>query len=349
MAFSRPALSDLIVRAFADIQSRLPGSDATLRRSNLNVLSRVHAAAVHGLYGFIQWLATQIIYDTAEAEYLERWASIWGINRTTASFSTGMITLTGTNGVTIPALTELQRADGALYTTDADVTIAAGTATAAVTAVDAGASGNAVTGYVLTLTTPIGGVTGTATAGTLSGGADAETDDALRARFIARIQQSPHGGAKHDYEAWALEVAGVTRAWVYPQELGAGTVTVRFVRDNDASIIPDVGEVDTVQAYIDERRPVSLKGFYVVAPVAAPLAFSIGVMPNTQAVKDAVTAELTDLISRESVPGGTLLLSHIRAAISAAAGETNYTMTAPAADVANTTGNMTTMGVITWL
>jgi uncharacterized phage protein gp47/JayE len=104
-----------------------------------------------------------------------------------------------------------------------------------------------------------------------------------------------------------------------------------------------------VQAYIDELRPVSLKGFYVVAPVAAPLDFSIGVTPNTAAVKAAVTAELTDLISRESEPGGTVLLSHIRAAISAAAGETNYNMTAPAADVVNTTGNMTTPGVITWL
>jgi len=62
-----------------------------------------------------------------------------------------------------------------------------------------------------------------------------------------------------------------------------------------------------------------------------------------------VTAELADLISRESIPGGTLLLSHQRAAISAAAGETNYTMTAPVADVMNATGYMTTLGVITWL
>jgi uncharacterized phage protein gp47/JayE len=349
MAFFRPTLADLIVRAYADIQSRLPGSDATLRRSNLNVLSRVHSAAVHGLYGFIQWLATQIIFDTAEAEYLERWASIWKIYRIPASFATGTVTLTGTNGVTIPALTELQRADGALYTVDADVDVAAGTAVVAVTAVEAGQTGNATAGYALTLTTPIGGITAAGTAGALSGGAAAEKDDALRARFIARIQQPPHGGAAHDYVAWALEVAGVTRAWVYPQELGAGTVTVRFVRDNDASLIPDAGEVTTVQDYIDERRTVTAKGCYVVAPIADPLDYSIAVTPNTQAVKDAVTAELTDLISRESVPGGTLLLSHQRAAISAAAGETNYNMTAPVADVVAATGHITTLGVITWL
>jgi len=348
MAFSRPTLSELLNSAFTDIQSRLPGTDATLRRSNLNVLSRVHAAAVHGLYGFIAWLATQVIYDTAEAEYLERWASIWGINRLPASFATGTVVLSGTAGVTIPALTELQRADGFLYTVDADVMLAGGIATAAVTAITAGGMGNVSAGTSLTLSSPIAGVTAIASAGILSGGADAEPDAALRDRFLTRIQQPPHGGASFDYSSWALQVPGVTRAWVYPQELGAGTVTVRFVRDNDVSLIPDAGEVATVQATIDSLRPVTAQ-VNVAAPVAVPLNFSVSVTPNTTDVKAAVQAELSDLISLEAIPGGTLYLSHIRAAISAATGETNYSLTVPSADVVNTTGNITTLGTLTWL
>ena len=66
------------------------------------------------------------------------------------------------------------------------------------------------------------------------------------------------------------------------------------------------------------------------------------------AVKAAVEAELTDLLRREAEPSGTILLSHIREAVSIAAGETNYTMTAPAADVTHTTAQMATMGTITW-
>ena len=291
-----------------------------------------------------------------QAEYLERWSNIWGINRIAASFATGSVTLTGTNGVIIPAGTELQRSDGVLYATDADVTIASGTATAVITAIDAGKLGNAAPNIVLTLTSPIAGISSTAITVTfvaganwaLDGGADAETDTALRSRFIARIRQPPHGGAKFDYEAWALQVAGVTRVWIFPQELGAGTLTVRFVRDNDASLIPDSNEVATVQAYIDNLRPVTAQ-VTVVAPVEVPLNLSIALTPNNTTVKAAVTAELADLISREAIPGGTLYLSHIRAAISAAAGETNYTMSAPNADVTNTTGNMTTLGAITWL
>jgi uncharacterized phage protein gp47/JayE len=85
-----------------------------------------------------------------------------------------------------------------------------------------------------------------------------------------------------------------------------------------------------------------------VAPVAVPLNFTIFVTPNTADVKAAVTAELTDLLRREAVPGGTILLSHIREAISIATGETNHTISVPAADVAHTTGQIATMGTITW-
>lgn len=350
MPFTRPPLNDLTERSVADIEARLPGTDARLRRSNLNVLARVHAGAAHGLYGMLDWLAKQLMYDTAEGAILDRGASIWLTQkRITAAAAQGSVSFVGTNGAVIPAGTALQRSDGAVFTTEADATIAAGTATATVIATEAGANGNTTAGSTLNVVTLIAGVNAAATvaADGLSQGADTESDAALRARLIARIQQPPHGGADFDYVTWALEVAGVTRAWVYPQELGLGTVTVRFVRDDDASIIPDAGEVTAVQTYIDARRPVT-SAVTVVAPVAVALNFTIAVTPNTQATKDAVTTELTDLLRREAEPGGTILLSHIREAISIAAGETNYTMTATTADVTRTTGQITTLGTITW-
>jgi uncharacterized phage protein gp47/JayE len=147
---------------------------------------------------------------------------------------------------------------------------------------------------------------------------------------------------------WALEVPGVTRAWCYPQELGAGTVTVRFVRDDDVSLIPDAGEVTAVQDYINARRPVTAD-VSVVAPIAVAVDLSIDVVPDTTEVRAAVEAELKDLIQREGAPGTTLLLSHIREAISIAAGEFNYTMSTPSADITHTTGQIPVLGTITWL
>ena len=350
MPLVRPTPQELLDRAIADIEANLPGTDARTRRSNLDVLARVHRAGMHELYGYLEWLSQQIIYDTAEAEILERWCNIWGLSRIPASAATGNVTFAGTNGTVIPAGTTLTRSDGVEYITAADAIIAAGTAIAAATAAVAGATSNAVAATALNLTSPIIGINSAATvaAGGLAGGTDTEDDAALRTRLIARIQQPPHGGADFDYVTWAMEVAGVTRAWVYTQELGLGTVTVRFVRDDDVSLIPDAGKVAIVQAYIDARRPVTAD-VTVVAPVAVALNFSIGATPNTTSVKDAITTELTDLLRREAIPGGTILLSHIREAISLAAGETNYTMTVPAADVTHTVGQMATMGVITWL
>lgn len=348
MPYSRPSLAEIINRARSDVISRL-AQDEVLRRSDAEVFARVVAGVTHGLYGFLEWISRQFIYDTAEAEILDRWASIWlTVPRKPAASATGTATFTGSIGAVIPSGALLQALDGVQYQTTAGTTLTGPTAVLGIEAVVASAAGNRAAGQTLSLATPIAGIQPAALAAALSGGADGEDDEALRARLIARIQTPPHGGSRSDYVAWALEVPGVTRAWCYPLELGPGTVTVRFMRDDDAgSAIPDAGEVAAVLAHIDPLHPVTAS-LTVVAPVAVPLAFTISVTPNTAGVKAAVQAELADLILREAEPGGTLLLSRIRAAISAAAGESNYVMTVPATDVVSATGDITTLGVITW-
>lgn len=346
--YSRPTLAQIIERVRTDVLTRL-STDDVLRRSDAEVYARVIGAVTHGLYGFIDWLSNQLIYDTAEREYLERWASIWGISREAAAAATGSVTFTKQAGAVIPAGALLQALDGVQYVTTADATESSPTSAAApVAAVVPAAAGNRAMGQTLTLVSPIAGVQPGALAAALVGGADEESDESLRASLLRRIQQPPQGGAADDYVTWALEVPGVTRAWVYPGELGVGTVVVRFVRDNDVSPIPDSGEVAAVQAYIDARRPVTAQ-VTVVAPVAVPLNFSIsGLVPDTPTVRAAVEAELADLLLRTAQPGGTILLSHIRAAISAAAGESDYTLVSPTGSVTNTVGNMSTMGAVSW-
>lgn len=350
MAFQRPSLTDIIGRILADIATRmLGGQDSVLRRSVLGIIGRALAGASHELHGHLDYIGRQVIVDTADQEYLERWANIWQITRKAAAYATGNVTLSGVNGAILPSGAILQRQDGALFVTQADATIAFGTATVAVKAQAAGAAGNTDAATKLTLQQPASGVQSAVTvaAGGLTSGADQESDDSLRARLLTRIQQPPQGGDAADYEAWALQIAGVTRAWVAPQEMGAGTVTVRFTRDNDASIIPDAAEVTAVQNHIDGLRPVTAQVF-VAAPVAAPINFSISIKPNTAAVQQAITDELDDLLRREAVPGGKILISHIREAVSIAAGETDNAVTSPVADVTNATGNIATLGTITF-
>lgn len=349
MPFERPTLPQLIDQGAAEFESRLPGVLARVRNSVIGVLNRVTAGALSSLYKYVEWLNDQWWPDRAAAENLPDHGARWGVNRLGAAPATGTVLFTGIDGSAIGSGTVVQRSDGAQYATTGAGVIAAGVASLAVQAVVAGQISNAVIATELTLTTPVAGVNAVATAQTaLAGGADVEEVEAWRARILARIRKPAQGGSIDDYISWALGVPGVTRAWVFPNEQGEGTVVVRFVRDGDASMIPDAGEVATVQAAIDAVRPVTATA-YALAPVATLQNYSIQLVPDTPATRLAVEAELLDLYRNEAAPGGTMLISHEREAISSAAGETDFVMTVPVANQTYATGQLPTLGVITWL
>lgn len=344
---SRPTLTELLERAHNDINARLPGADSRLRHSALSALAITHAGALHGAYGYLNFLSEQLLPDTADAEHLARWAAIFGLSRQAAAPATGPVTATGGDGSTIAAGTVLQRGDGAEFVTQADATVAAGTATLTVEASSPGLQGNSLAGVQMTFTSPVTGVATAAVVGVggLTGGKDEEGDDLLRARLLARIQEPPAGGKASDYEAWANDVFAGARVWVYPNATGLGTVGVAFVMPDGS--IPDAGEVTAVQDYVDDRRPVGAE-VTVFAPTGSAQAFSLHIAPDTAEIRAAIEASLADLFARESEPGGTLLISHIREAISIAAGEVDHTLTTPNANVTASAGQIKTLGAFTW-
>lgn len=348
MPFNRPLLPDLINRTRNDVVSRL-NSPNVLRRSDAEVYTQVIAGVAHSLYGYLDWLSSQLIYDTAEDKMLERWASIWGLTRSMPTSASGTATFTGNPGAVIPFGTIVSSFDGVMYQTTAVATFTGTSIVVPIIDFDTGSAGNRTAGQTVSLLSPIPGVANNAIASTITGGTDLESDENLRARFLARIKQPPQGGSKADYVNWALAIPGVTRAWCYPLEGGAGTVTVRFMMDNTYSNgIPLPGDVSTVNTALSILKPVTAN-LTVAAPTAVPLNLTITALnPLTSDVKTAVIQSLKDLISAEATPGGTIYISHIREAISNAYGEVDHVLTIPTANVVNTTGNITTMGTITW-
>lgn len=350
MAFSRPSLADIIARIKSDIETRLATGKLT-PRSFLGIIATALGGGIHLLHGHIVWATKQLFPDTAEIEYLDRWASIWGIARVAAVFSTGSISVTGADGSVIPTGTRFKRADGVFYSTTGSATIAAGVASVPAQAINAGETGNADAGTSLSLVNSLAGVNTTAAVavGGFTDGADSESDESLRVRLLDRIQQPPHGGAAFDYVKWAKEVNGVTRAWVYALAGGASTVHVTFVMDGEEDIIPDAGKVAEVQAYIDDpyRRPVTAE-VTVFAPTADPLNFNISLTPNSAEVRAEVEKSLEEMLRRDAEPGGTILLSRIREAVSIAAGETDNVVNSPSANVTHSAGEIAVMGTITW-
>lgn len=351
MALERPTLKTIIERIATDIESRIEGTDARLRRANLTVLGRALAGAAHGLYGFTVRHGEQYIITSATDIFLDRWAAIWGITRKLPGTATGVATFTGLAGTVIPEGTAINRADSTEYVTQSAHTLSAsGTADIAIQASDYGVGGNCDAGTTLTIAAQVAGLdaTATVTSDAVSGGSDAESDDDLRDRLLARIQNPPQGGAITDYEQWALSVTDVTRAWVYPGRMGGGTVGIMFVCDNLEDIIPTASKVAEVQAYIETVRPVTAD-VYVFAPAHYPVDFTLHVEPDTTAVRSAVEAELRDLFTRESAPEATIYKSHYDEAISTAEGETDHLVSVPEGNIIPPTGTIPILGSITWV
>lgn len=345
MAFDRPTLRELITQMTTDAEREAGAKQ--LRQSNLRVLPKVFAYACHALYGFITWILKQLFPDTAEKQFLERQASIQGIYRRAASKATGTLTVSYTEGTTLPGGTIFMADDQTRYETTAEPEV--GSYTVPVQCLETGTIGNREAGQTYTLVSPVVGVDAEAVGSEMAGGAEAESDESLRKRLLFRLQNPPRGGAKEDYIAWAEEVPGVTRAWCFPKEQGIGTVVVRFATDGMTEDgIPTSGMVQIVSDYIAEVAPVTATP-YVVAPVAKPVNFRIkDLIPDSESVRAHVEAELKSLFIKEAHPGEALKLTHIQQAISSAAGEDDYELLEPTADVPADSTQLLVVGEVTY-
>ena len=164
----------------------------------------------------------------------------------------------------------------------------------------------------------ISGVDGEAPVVDIDGGVDAENDDQLRQRILRRIQQPPMGGAAYDYEAWALAVPGVTRAWAAPEQ-GIGTITVRFLMDElraDDDGWPRPEDIQVVATYIDLKRPVTVKDCYVLAPIKEFIDVTIAnLVPDTTEVQAEIEKSIRDMLFVQAAPGQTIYAAWISYAI----------------------------------
>ena len=352
--FKRPTLQSLIDRAIRDFNAALDTARASLRYTVENVMAGIISGQTHGLYGYLDHIARQAFVGSATSSSLENWGRVWNVARKAATKAEGTVIFSGADGSTISAGTELQRSDGATYLVVSGGEVSSGEVELSVIASDYGKSFNTEAAIQLSLISSIAGVFTQCAAGSggIAGGADIEDDDEFRARIEARIQVPPHGGAAQDYRAWALDFPGVTRAWVAPQEMGLGTVTVRFMMDGTyADGIPLEADEIALKAYIyDEyRRPVTAD-VYCVAPIPVPLDITIrDLTPATAEVKAAVEAEMADMILRNQEPGKAVPVSKTWEAVSIASGESSHQIVSPSDNFFLGVGEIPVLGEITYV
>jgi uncharacterized phage protein gp47/JayE len=206
--------------------------------------------------------------DTSEGTYLDMRASEHGITRKTSVKSQGSVTLTGPIGTLVPQGTRLQTATNIFFVTLADVTLTSGTATTNAEAEDGGLSGNVSAGTITALAPgDLYGVVTATNAANFDGGADTEDDASLLKRLKDRVQEPATSGNAAHYQQWALEVAGVGDAKVYPVWNGGGTVKVVLLDTEKTS--PSAQTVTDTTAYIESQRPIGATVTVIGAPETA--------------------------------------------------------------------------------
>lgn len=330
MALERPSLSTIYNRIKADMESRVTEGVKVPRFSLLGILAIVFSGAMHLVYGYLFWIIDQVFPDTADERFLARLGSVYSLPRRGSTQARGQATFTGTNGTTIPAGTELEGDNGVIYLTQSETIITGGTATVVVIAQTTnetgGSVGNLAVGQEISFVNPLPDVNTVATVSAeIAGGSDQESIADWRIRIQARFSDPPASGSRLDYRRWALEVAGVGKAWILPadQWQGLGTVAV-ILAESDLTPVPSTVKQNVVN-YIEARRPIGANVSVVdVQPVGVQ--YSIQITPNTAANRTAIEAALKQLHLTEAEPGGELLLSHVRSAI-ASSGVDDYRLT----------------------
>lgn len=140
--FARPELPQLIATIRSDLLTRFQ-QDVVLRRMDAEVYSRVQAAAVHTLYGYIDYLARNMLPDMCDDDWLYRHARIKRCLRKNAVSAKGFARWDGIAGTPeIPAGTQIQRDDQVTFTTLQTVKASGGLLRVPVIADVAGSAGN---------------------------------------------------------------------------------------------------------------------------------------------------------------------------------------------------------------
>lgn len=312
-------------------------------------ITPVQAAAVHTLYGYIDYLARNMLPDMCDEDWLYRHARIKRCPRKNAVSAKGFARWDGIAGTPeIPAGTQIQRDDQVTFTTLQTVKASGGLLRVPVIADVAGTAGNTDDGTALRLGTPITGIPSTGYADTLTGGADTEELETWRARVMERYYWIPQGGADPDYVIWAKEIAGITRAWTFRHYKGTGTVGVMVATSNPVNPAPGDELVKAVRDHILPLAPVAGGGLFVFAATEKSIPVTIALAKDTPEIRTAIIAELNALMLRDGAPSGKIYVSRISEAISLATGEVAHQLRVPAADVVLGKTELPVLGNITW-
>ena len=315
--------------------------------SILRSVVEANAAVVLWLEGLVLNLLATTRAATSSSTDLDSWVYDYGLVRLPAAPAVGNVTysrFTPTNQAVIPIGAVVQSSDGSQkYTVTLNASLpsySAGlggyvmpaltaTVTVPVQAQVAGALGNAAAGAVTTITQAISGVDTVSNALAFASGADAETDTALRLRFIAYINSLSKATKAAIQNAVQALGTGITALVIENLTYaGAAQQGYFFVVVDDGSGAPPAGTITAATNAIDAVRPIgSTFGVYSPIIVTATIAMTLTVKAgyDATATRAAVASGLAAYINALALGAALQYTRLMQVAYDASAGVLNVT------------------------
>lgn len=380
MPFKRQTLSELRDQNNTFLKTELKAVGGLLRYSNLKVIADMDAGMSHLHYAYLDWIAQQSTPFNATDANLAGWMALKSVFRKPASAAKSQqAQAKGSPQSILPAGTVVNRSDGYQYVLDVELKIDdTGYGIAPVTALlpditeditGGGISGNAGVGTILTLDANVSGIESQLTLlSAATGGADIEDEEAFRERGLLAFQNPPQGGSDADYKQWALEVPGVTRAWVKRRLNGAGTVGIYIMCDGNnnggfpvgtdgISQLEDWGAIKATgdqMAVADHIYPKQTDTaiVFLCSPIRRPVNLEIAGIQNADStVVAAIKDVLEDLFFESANPDGTgvVYLSDINKSLGSVSGTKGYILNSPTANITFKVGEIPVPGEVNFV
>lgn len=341
----------------SSVHAEVPTTNPWRWPNNLVPVLKAIAQGLRALDLRLEFIHAQAFAQTAKEEYLDfHGIQAGGLSREPATYAQGYVTATAVLGSVILDGSVLARSDGQLYVVVGTVTARTTTPRMYVRAADTGEIGNADSATPLTPTVPVTGYSDfVVDTDGLIGGTEDESDDSFRQRILFHKQNPPHGGTPSEYIEWSQTKIGVTRVFVMRATPQPGSVTIYFMMDGIGTGIPSAGDVANLLDILQQLAPADAD-VRVLGPAAQVQNVVVtGLLPNTAAMKEAVTEEIKAQFFRKSQPASVLSTftfskQWIDQAVASAPRYQKASVTTPAADVVvSTPGNILTLGTVTFV
>ena len=191
----------------------------------------------------------------------------------------------------------------------------------------------------------------------MTGGADAESEASFKTRILnyARQPVTPFN-VPSIINKIKEAIPSATRVFVNEITPAAGQTTIYFVLDNQANILPSAATLTTAKNALEDIRPavVDSADIFVLAPTLVATNFSFSVIsPSTQTMREAIEANLEyfflsteEGVSITQAEYENVLLNTVDTTTGAPLD--SYTLTVPSGTITITSGQLGTLGNVTF-